>query len=57
MIAIPSEQQNRIAQELRQEELVKLARNIEDEFLTKAENDYKLCIHNMSLELAKERMK
>lgn len=56
MIAIPQTETERIARELRQEQLIKLARNIEDEFLTRAEQDYKICIHNMALEIAKRRM-
>jgi hypothetical protein len=52
MIAVPEEIQHRIARELRQEEVIKLARHIEDRVLTKTDNDFRLAIHELSLELA-----
>lgn len=52
MIAIPESEQDRITRELRQEDLVRDARNIEDAMLTECDNDFKDCIHKMALEVA-----
>jgi len=57
MIAIPESEQARIARELQQEEIVRLARNIEDETLTRHDNDYKETIHDLSLQLASTKIK
>lgn len=56
-IAISDSEQTRIARELRQDEVIRVARNLEDEALTKTDNDFRLAIHELAIMVAETRVK
>ena len=55
-LAIPESEQTRIARELRQDEVIRVARNIEDELLEKHREDWRMAVHEMALMVAETRV-